>query len=110
MSFAIPVPTVSVTPLSRMALPRLMLPVEVPPTAAPPFFTFSSVFESPRVITLVPAAATFPMRLIAEGAVAMMPPVKLKVSVPASPKVIEPPLPKVVKPAMLLLALIIFTL
>ena len=86
-----------------------MAPVEVPPTKPLPLFTLSGVSESPRVMIPAPAAVTVPIRLIAEGAVAIMPPVKLKVSVPPSPKVSEPLLPKVVCPAMVLVAPIILT-
>ena len=106
---AMPVPTVRVTLSSRMALPRVMVPVEAPPTAPLPLFTLSGVSESPRVMIPAPAAVTVPIRLIAEGAVAIMPPVKLKVSVPTLPKVSEPLLPKVVCPAMVLVAPIILT-
>ncbi len=97
---AMPVPTVSVTPSSRMALPRVIVPVDVPPTKPLADLMFIAVSESPRVIIPMPAAVTVPMRLIAEGLVAMMPPVKLKTSEPALPKVSEPLLPKVVSPAM----------
>ena len=102
ITLAMPVPTVSVTPFSRMALPRVTVPVDAPPTKPLADLMFIAVSESPRVIIPMPAAVIVPMRLIAEGLVAMTPPVKLKTSEPAFPKVSEPLLPKVVSPAMLL--------
>ena len=93
---AMPVPTVRVTLSSRMALPRVMVPVEAPPTKPLPSLMVIAVPESPRVIIPAPAAVIVPLRLIAEGLVAMMPPVKLKTSEPTFPKVSKPLLPKVV--------------
>ena len=90
---AIPVPTVKVTPSAKVAAPKVMLPVEVPPTVElPP--TLIPVSLSPKVMTPVPAAVTIPLRLILLGAVAVTPPVKAMVSLPF-PKVSVPVLEKV---------------
>ena len=64
---------------------------------------------SPKVITPVPAAVTVPFTVIALGAVATTPPVKLIVSEPL-PKVMVPVLAKVVVPAMVLVLPLIATL
>ncbi len=66
--------------------------VDVPPMVRP-------VLLSPKVITPVPAAVTVPFTVMALGAVATTPPVKLMVSEPL-PKVTVPVFAKVVVPAM----------
>ena len=95
---AIPVPTVSVTPSAKVAAPKVICPIEVPPTVElPP--TLIPVLLSPNVMTPTPAAVTMPFKLIALGAVAITPPVKLIVS-PSLPKVTVPVFEKVVAPAI----------
>lgn len=100
MALAMPVPIVKVAPSARVAAPKVMLPVEAPPTVElPPIVT--PVLLSPKVITPVPAAVTVPLTVMALGAVATIPPVKFIVSEPL-PKVTVPVLAKVVAPAIVL--------
>lgn len=96
IAFAIPVPTVNVTELAKVALPNVMAPVDVPPTVVVPPTVTEVV---PRLITPVPAEVTVPLIDLLEGAVAVTPPVKARVS-PPSPKVSVPVLLKVVAPAI----------
>ena len=93
---ATPVPIVSVTLSARTALPNVMAPVDVPPTVVVPPTVTEVV---PRLITPVPADVTVPLIDLLEGAVAVTPPVKARVS-PPSPKVSVPVLLKVVAPAI----------
>ena len=98
--FAIPVPTVSVTPSLIVASPRSIVPVAAPPIVAFAV-TVTPVPLSPSVIVLAPVvAATVPATLIPEGAVAVTPPTKVVLSPAASPSVTEPVLAKVVVPAI----------
>ena len=96
IAFAIPVPTVRVTALAKVALPSVIAPVDVPPTVVVPA-TETPVL--PKLISPTPAAVMVPLSVLEEGAVAATPPVKLIVSAP-SPKVSVPVLLKVVAPAM----------
>ena len=98
IALAIPVPTVKVAPSAKVAAPKVMLPVEVPPTVELAA-TATPVSASPKVMTPVPAAVTVPFTVIALGAVATTPPVKLMVSEPL-PNVTVPVLAKVVAPAI----------
>jgi hypothetical protein len=95
-----PAPTVNVTLSAKVAAPKVICPVDVPPTVELPV-TLTPVLESPRVITPVPAAVTVPFKLMLLGAIAVTPPVKAvvpaKVSVPVLEKVaafviVPPPL------------------
>ena len=84
------VPTVKVTPSAKVAAPKVMAPVEVPP-----MMVFAlTLTGAPRLIAAVPAAVIVPATLTALGAVATTPPVKAKVP-PLAPKVTEPVLLKV---------------
>ena len=94
--FAIPVPTVSVTPSAKVAAPKVICPVEVPPTVELPDTVTPDV---PKLMTPVPAAVIVPLIVLLLGAVAVTPPVKLIVSLPL-PNVTLPVLEKVVAPAM----------
>ena len=76
--------------------------VDVPPIV-------TAVLLSPRVITPVPAAVTVPFRVIALGAVAVTPPVKLMVSLPL-PRAKVPVLANVVAPAIVLVVPLMATL
>ncbi len=76
--------------------------VDVPPIV-------TAVLLSPRVMTPVPAAVTVPFTVIALGAVAVTPPVKLMVSEPL-PNAKVPVFAKVVAPAMVLVVPLIATL
>ena len=96
IAFAIPVPTKRVNPLAKVAFPKVMAPVDVPPTVVGPPTVTEVV---PRLITPVPAAVIVPLMALLEGAVAATPPVKLIVS-PPFPRVSVPVLLKVVGPAM----------
>ena len=98
---AAPAPTVNVTPSAKVAAPKVICPVDVPPTVElPP--TLMPVLASPKVITPVPAAVTVPFKLMLLGAVATTPPVNAIVSLPF-PRVTVPVLEKVVAPAIVLL-------
>ena len=90
MALAMPVPTVSVTPSAKVAAPKVMLPVEVPPMVA---FALT-VTGAPKLRTPVPAAVIVPATVIPLGAVAVRPPVNAKVP-PLVPKVTVPVLLKV---------------
>ena len=103
MVFAIPVPIVRVTPSAKVAFPKVIAPVDVPPTVEFPD-TVTGVL--PKLITPVPAAVMLPLMVLPEGAVAMTPPVKARVS-PPLPKVKAPVLLKVVIPAIVLAAPVI---
>ena len=99
--FALPVPTVRVTPSAKVAAPKVIFPVDVPPTVElPP--TLIPVLASPKVITPVPAAVTVPFKLMLLGAVATTPPVNAIAS-PPFPNVTVPELLNVVAPAIVLL-------
>ena len=80
-----PAPTVNVTSFDKIALPKVICPVDVPPTVELPF-TLMPVFASPRVIAAVLAAVTVPFKLMLLGSVAVTPPVNAvvpaKVTVP----------------------------
>lgn len=107
IAFAIPVPTVRVTPLAKVAFPKVMAPVDVPPTVVVPPTVTEVV---PRLITPVTAAVMVPLMALLEGAVAVTPPVKARASAvgnPPSPKVKIPVLLKVVIPAIVLFAPVI---
>jgi hypothetical protein len=94
---AAPTPTVNVVPVAKVVFPKVICPVEVPPTVEVP------VIETvPKLITPVPAAETVPLIVLELGAVAVTPPVNAIVSLP-SPKVTVPVLEKVVAPAIVLL-------
>ena len=80
----------------------------MPPIVETPSIV-TAVLLSPRVMTPVPAAVTVPFTVIALGAVATTPPVKLIVSEPL-PKETAPVLANVVVPAMVLLEPLIATL
>ena len=103
MVFAIPVPIVRVTPLAKVAFPKVIAPVDVPPTVEIPD-TVTGVL--PKLITPVPAAVIFPLMSLLEGAVAVTPPVNARVS-PPLPKVKAPVLLKAVIPAIVLFAPVI---
>ena len=103
IEFAIPVPTVKLALELNNTLPKEMAPVDDPPTTLLPG-RFKPVLPSPKVIIPVPSAANDPVKLMEDGLVAMMPPVKLKLSVPALPKATVPALAKVVAPAIVLTA------
>ena len=105
---AAPAPTVNVAPSARVAAPKVICPVDVPPTVElPP--TLTPVSESPKVITPDPAAVTVPFKLILLGAVATTPPVNAVAS-PPFPRVTVPVLENVVIPAIELLAPLNITL
>jgi len=79
-------PTVNVTSSDKIALPKVICPVDVPPTVEVP------VIETvPKFITPVPAALTVPLIVLELGDVAVTPPVNAfvptKVSVPVLEKV-----------------------
>ena len=96
---AAPAPTVRL--LFRLIAPVVIWPVDAPPMIdVPPMLT--AVPLSPKVITPVPAAVTIPFTVIALGAVATTPPVKLMVSALSLPKAKVPVLAKVVVPAIVL--------
>ena len=97
---ATPVPTVNVVPSAKVAAPKVICPVEDPPTVE----LAVTLIGVLRLITPVPAAETVPAKLILEGAVAITPPVKAELSVASLPKVSVPVFAKVVAPAILLFA------
>ena len=89
-------PTVNVTPSDKVALPKVICPVD-----APPIVEFPVIETVPKVITPVPAALTIPLIVLELGAVAITPPVNAvvpaKVRVPVLEKVaafviVPPPL------------------
>ena len=109
MVFAIPVPIVRVTPLAKVALPKVIAPVAAPPTVALAD-TDTGVLLSPKVMVEAPTeAATVPPMVTAEGAVATTP-LENVVLPRAAPIVTAPVLLKVVVPAIVLLAPVIATL
>ena len=93
---AAPAPTVNVVPVAKVAFPKVICPVDVPPIVDVP------VIETvPKFITPVPAALTVPLIVLELGDVAVTPPVNAfvptKVSVPVLEKVaafviVPPPL------------------
>ena len=97
--FALPVPTVRVTPSAKVAAPKVIAPVDVPPTVESPETVTALV---PKLITPVPAAVIVPLIIFELGAVAVTPPVNAVVS-PPFPRVTVPVLEKVVAPAIVLL-------
>ena len=100
IAFAIPVPTVSVTPSLIVASPRSIVPVAAPPIVAFAV-TVTPVPLSPSVVVLAPVvAATVPATLTADGAVAVTPPTNVVLSPEPSPSVTAPVLAKVVVPAI----------
>ena len=90
IAFAIPVPIVKVAPSAKVAAPKVMLPVEVPPTVV----LAVTATGAPKFRTPVPAAVIVPAKLIPLGAVAVKPPVNAKVP-PLVPNVRAPVLLKV---------------
>ena len=74
IALPIPVPTVNVVPDAKVAAPKVICPVDVPPTVELPL-TLMPVLASPRVITPVLAAVTVPFKLMLLGSVAVTPPV-----------------------------------
>ena len=93
---AIPVPIVNVTPSASVAAPKVICPVEVPPTVELPDTVTPVV---PKLMTPEPAAVIVPLIVLLLGAVAVTPAVKLIVSLPL-PKVTDPVFEKVVAPAI----------
>ena len=81
--FALPVPTVKVTPSAKVAAPNVIFPVDVPPTVEFPETVTPVV---PKLITPVPAAVIVQLIVLELGAVAVTPPVNAvvptKVTVP----------------------------
>ena len=94
-----PAPTVNVTLSAKVAAPKVIAPVDVPPTVESPDIVTALV---PKLITPVPAAVIVPLIIFELGAVAVTPPVNAIVS-PPFPKVTVPVLEKVVAPAIVLL-------
>ena len=90
IALAIPVPTVKVAPSTKVAAPKVMLPVEVPPMVV----LAVTLTGAPKFRAAVVAAVIVPATLMALGAVAVIPPVNAKVPVLA-PKVTVPVLLKV---------------
>ena len=98
-----PAPTVNVTSFDKVAFPKVICPVDVPPIVDVP------VIETvPKFITPVPAALTVPLIVLELGDVAVTPPVNAfvptKVSVPVLEKVaafviVPPPLIATLYPA-----------
>ena len=70
IAFAIPVPTVNVTELAKVALPNVMAPVDAPPTVVVPPTVTEVV---PRLIAPVPNAEIVPAIDLLLGAVAITP-------------------------------------
>ena len=90
IAFAMPVPTVSVTPSLIVASPRSIVPVAAPPIVAFAV-TVTPVPLSPSVIVLAPVVvATVPATLTPDGAVAVTPPVNVVESPESSPTVNAP--------------------
>ncbi len=90
IAFAIPVPKVNVTPSASVVAPKVMVPVELPPTVV---FADTLTGVVPKFSTPLEAAIV-PAKVFTLGAVAVKPPVKLKVPLLA-PKVKVPVLLKV---------------
>ncbi len=92
IAFPIPVPMVSVTPLASVVDPRVMAPVALPPNDV---LARTLTAEVPRSITLTKLlAAIVPAKYFVLGAVAVNPPVNVKVP-PLAPRVKVPVLLKV---------------
>ena len=89
---AAPAPTVSVLPSAIVVLNSVIWPVEAPPTVASAV-TLTAVV--PRLMTPVPAALIVPAMLFEDGAVAVTPAVKARVSAASLPSVTVPVLLKV---------------
>ena len=93
---AAPAPTVSVEASAIVASVKVICPVDVPPIVVLPV----TLMGAPRLMTPVPAADTVPSTLIADGAVAMTPPVKARVTPEVLFRVSAPVFAKVVIPAI----------
>ena len=79
-----PAPTVNVTLSAKVAAPKVIAPVDVPPIVEVP------VIETvPKFITPVPAALTVPLIVLELGDVAVTPPVNAVVPIKASVPVLE---------------------
>jgi hypothetical protein len=96
---AVPVPIVNVLLLTIFVAPKVICPVEVPPTVV----LAVTLIGELRLITPVPAADIVPAIFTCEAAVAVIPPVNAFVLVFTAPIVIVPVLPSVVTPEILLL-------
>lgn len=87
-----PPPTVKVSPLLIVVAPKVICPVEAPPTVALSVTAIVLLI----LITPVPPAETVPARLICDGAVAVTPPLNKIKSLESLPSVNAPVLIKVV--------------
>ena len=81
-----PAPTVNVTSFDKVALPKVICPVDVPPTVEFPETVTAVV---PKLITPVPAAVIVPLIVFELGDIAVTPPVNVFVPIKASVPVLE---------------------
>ena len=89
IALLIPVPKMRVTSSAKVTAPKLIAPVALPPTVV---FANTLTGVVPKLMTLVElSAAIVPAKYLVLGAVAVRPPVKVKVPVPPlAPKVNVP--------------------
>ncbi len=90
IAFAIPVPKVNVTPSASVVAPKVMVPVELPPTVV---FADTLTGVVPKFSTPLEAAIV-PAKVFTLGAVAVKPPLNVNVP-PLAPSVKVPVLLKV---------------